>query len=189
VSGPDVVSVVAGGWSVSEVDLGRLPGLVVGVNEAAVLVPLADVAVSMDRLWAEHRWQRLVAARNVPAWPALLRFTCDHTSTRLASEPGVLNGTNSGLCAVNLAYQLRPATLVLWGFDLQRGPRGEPYWYPPYEWANPAKASSPGRLKAWAREYGVAAEQLRDAGVEVLNASPRSLLDQFRRVRPEEVYA
>ena len=49
----DVISILAGGWSFRGLDPKRLPGLTIGVNEAALLGE-TEITVSMDRLWTEH---------------------------------------------------------------------------------------------------------------------------------------
>lgn len=191
------VSVIGGGWSVREVNLARVPGTVIAVNDAALLAPRVDAAVSMDRLWTEHRWKKLrglealayirrSALQNIaerPPW--LVPFENDHTATLPSAEPGVLNGTNSGLCAVNLAYQLRPRRILLFGFDMSRGPKGESYWYPPYPWASPRGGTSDGRYREWAEQFEPTAQACRIAGIAVFNVS-RGAIDAFPRIDPKE---
>lgn len=185
-----MVTVLAGGWSAKPY-LDRLPGLVIGVNDAALRVR-CDMAVSMDRLWTEHRWEEIVATakpahirraalQNISARPDWLSvFECDHTSTKLSDTPGRLNGTHSGLCALNLAYQLRPERVVLAGFDMGKGPTGEAHWYPPYPWA-PQGATSTGKFKAWASQFETAARQCSAAGVAV-EIWGASAIPAFQRV-------
>jgi len=52
---PHDITIVAGGWSVKQLDLTKLPGLIIGVNDSSVLLPRCDIALSMDRLWSEAR--------------------------------------------------------------------------------------------------------------------------------------
>lgn len=189
---------LAGGWSVRGLDLARLPGRVIAVNDAGVRAPRVDAIVSMDRLWTEYRWSELRRLR-VPTWlrqacllnlaelPDWLRmYRCDHTATELSDAPGALNGTNSGLVALNLAYQQRPRRVVLFGFDMGRSPRGEPYWYPPYPW-RPGGGTSNGKYAEWAAQFAPAARAFAAAGVEVLNASPASRIPAFAKVDPAAV--
>jgi hypothetical protein len=174
----DIVSVVGGGWSVSQVDLSRIPGTIIAINDAAIHLPRFDFAVSMDRLWSEYRFERLraiarpcrirrAALQNIKGqWPWLQSFECDHSSARFSDQPGVLNGTNSGLCGFNLAWQLRPRQILLFGFDMKRGPAGEAYWYPPYPWS-PKGATKDGKYAEWARQFERAARSCATAGIEV----------------------
>jgi hypothetical protein len=193
----DTISVLAGGWSVKGLDLTRLPGMVIGVNDAGVRAPRVDAVVTMDRLWLEWRWPDLCRTQT-PTWarPAALKhihdrppwltvFECDWQSAEMSDEPGRLNGTNSGGCALNRAYQLRPRRVVLFGFDMGRSPQGESYWYPNYPWKPTGGAGS--KYAQWSRQFEPAAKAFRAAGIEVLNASPVSRIPAFRKVAPGDV--
>jgi hypothetical protein len=151
----ETISVVAGGWSVSQIELARIPGTIIAINDSAIHLPRFDIVVSMDRLWTEYRWAELrrlqrpahirrAAMKSMPGekWPWLRLFDCDHTSPVFTDQVGVLNGTNSGLCGFNLAYQMRPRKILLFGFDMKRGPNGEAHWFPDYPWAKPGGATT-----------------------------------------------
>lgn len=186
----ETISVIGGGWSVRDVDLTELPGVLIGVNDSAIHARV-DIAVSMDRLWAEHRFAELrdrrrltylrrSAVQNLDArWPWLHVFDNDHLTVELSEDLTRLNGTNSGVCAINLAYQLRPKRIVLFGFDMNRSPAGVAHWYPPYPWTHAAGATSSGKYRRWAEEFDRIAVQCKRAGVEVLNASPTSAITAF----------
>ncbi len=189
------VCVIAGGWSVANVDVDGLPGTVIGVNESGLL-PRCDIALSMDRLWTEHRWERL-CARGKVAWirdaalkciadrPDWLRiFSGDYKSTEFSTTPATFNGTNSGYCALNLAFRIQPQTLYLVGFDMNRGPQGQLHWHPEHPWANQAGSIKPGSLAAWAKEFEHAAEQFRSIRTKVINLSPSSAITAFAKAAP-----
>jgi hypothetical protein len=190
---PEVISIVGGGWSVRHIDQARIPGTIIGVNDSAVLLPRCDIAVSMDRLWTEYRfdvlrdrrrlaWLRRSAVQNVPSkFPWLHVFECDHESTEFIDLPDMLNGTNSGFCAFNLAYQMRPKFILLFGFDMNRNANRAAYWYPPYPWTSKAGGTSTRKYKNWAGEFFAAARKCKDAGITVLNASPQSAIDVFAK--------
>jgi hypothetical protein len=195
----DIVSIVAGGWSAKGLDFNRLPGLTIGVNDAALLAG-CDIALSMDRLWTEGRWPRLKergglahirrnALQNIDERPPWLTvFECDHLAAVMALEPGRLNGTSSGLCALNLAFRFNPRRLILFGFDMQAGPRGEPHWYPPYPWSLNG-ATTPGKFVRWQQDFALAAAAFRRARIEVVNASTRTALRCFPTCDPREMLA
>jgi hypothetical protein len=193
---PDVVSIVAGGWSASAVDLDRLPGIVIGVNDAGILIP-CDFAVSMDRLWSEGRWPDLVkrqretylrdaAAKNVdrPDWLHL--FGCDYKSSIFSHQLTTLNGTNSGFCGLNLAFILRPVRLLMFGFDMNRSPDGRAYWHAPYPWSKPQGNTKDGKYAEWAGQFEAAARSFRDAGISVFNVSATSAIQAFARITPKQ---
>lgn len=176
------ITIVAGGWSASRFDLAKLPGTIIGVNDAALLIPHVDIIVSMDRLWAENRVDKLRALRK-PTWlrrkaltnidltacPWVTPFENDHESTELSDVPGTLNGTHSGFCALNLAYQLRPCDLYLVGFDMARGPKGEAHWFPQYPWS--VNSTGAARLAVWANQFEGAALKLHAAGIRTCIAT------------------
>jgi hypothetical protein len=195
----EAITVLAGGWSASQVNLKQLPGIVIAVNDAAIYAPRIDIIVSMDRLWAEHRfpvvahmgkpiWLRRSAVKNIAiaGLDHVTVFECDHTSTTLSDEPGTLNGTNSGFCALNLAYQMRPDSLYLVGFDMQRGPRGQAHWFPQYSWVAKPHATSIGRFNDWSEQFDYAAKQLKAANIStyLVCAGGRSAIPAFPQILP-----
>lgn len=191
----EIVSVVAGGWSVAAIDLKRIPGIIIGVNDAAYHLPRCDIAVSMDRLWTEYRWPwlkekrlgcwlRRSAVQNIPEvkdknWAHV--FECNNESNVFAEDPGRLNGTNSGACGFNLAYQMQPRKIVLFGFDMCRGSNQQAYWYPPYPWTHSAGATSTKKYHAWANQFEDAEAACKLAGIEVVNASMNSAIQTFQK--------
>lgn len=200
--------VIAGGWSVSRTtvhDLHEL-GEVIGVNDAALWwVPKVDVAVTMDRLWFEHRWP-LLKQRQVRE--VYVRTKCDCNVQRgdddywktfthwdrpgLTAESGVLHGANSGICAINLAYQRMGEgdKLFLFGFDMCKGPKGEAYWYPPYPWQRePTAHSKPGYYRDWAKEFDAIAESLTRRGIKTYSVNRHTVLKQFPIVNVKEMRA
>jgi hypothetical protein len=197
----DIISILAGGWSVEQIDTSRLPGFVIAVNDSAIHGLKVDLAITMDRLWAEHRfywlqknhapkpfWVRRSATKNLPTkngWMTI--FENDHTSCQFSETSEVLNGTNSGFCALNLAYQMKPQRVVLFGFDMNRSPAGHPYWFPEYHWTKPGGATTGGKYQAWAQQFEAAAAAFRKANIDVLNASPTSAITTFPKVNPEKV--
>lgn len=192
-----IISVLGSGWSAKGLDFAKLPGTVIGVNDAGILAPKVDLIVSMDRLWTEARWAEMCALERIawirfsalaniktnPWW--LKPFFNSHTRTVPSEHFDVLNGTNSGMCALNLAYLQRPEMILLFGFDHCRGPNGEVYWHPPYPW-RPNGGTSDGRYAEWSKEYEPLAKACRERGIEVLNASPASKIEAFRKVDPQD---
>jgi hypothetical protein len=198
------VAVVAGGYSfraVREQGL-RVSGVsVIGVNDTGLLIECNSV-VSMDRLWAENRWSELCrlrrntflrrsAMQNIRERPAWLKvFDCENKPRAPSATLDRLEGNNSGLCALNLAYLDAITTsarrIVLFGFDLCRGPKGEAHWYPDYPWTD-GKSTPKGKLRDWASELSPFADACKARGIEVLNASLVSLIPNFPKRDPREV--
>jgi hypothetical protein len=159
---PETVTVLAGGWSARQY-LDRLEGTIIGVNDAAIFSPCRHrrqhgPAVDRAPLGPPGRDRQaglaapIGAEEHPPAAAGLGRsFDLRPHLDRLSTDvEGVLNGTHSGFCALNLAYQMRPQRLVLVGFDMGKGPGGEAHWWPDYPWAKPGGATTGGKFKAWA---------------------------------------
>lgn len=197
------ITIVGGGWSVGDIDFSKLVGHVIGVNESGLLLPRVDRIVSMDRKWTEHSWEKIKrlavptslrrsAVQNISGeeldacrlWLDI--FECDNETNRFSDTPIRLNGTNSGACAMNLAYQLRPRRLFLLGFDMKRSAKGEAYWYPPYPWAAQKGGTSNGKYVAWSRQFEEAARSFKSVGTDVFNVSPQSAIGAFKKITPAQ---
>jgi hypothetical protein len=194
----EVVSIIGGGWSFREVDHSKIPGLIIAVNDGLVyLERRPDCVLSMDRVWTEQRWEQIKTAcaqtyirRNVlknvrpdPSWTWFHQFENNNDGRALSPDDTVLNGANSGACAVNLAYCLRPKHLYLFGFDMCLSPDGKSHWYPQYSWA---KKQGSG-YNAWPHDFNLYAQQFKAAGVHVVNVSKYSRIIAFPKVSAREL--
>lgn len=200
---PSIVSVVAGGWSVSLVDKQNIPGTIIAVNDSLLHLPRVDIVVSMDRMWTEHRWSEL-RERAVPAWirsaalknmpgtrvspstiaPWLHVFECDHMSATFTEDFWHLNGTNSGHCAMNLAYVMKPQEVYLFGFDMRLGPHGQKHWYPDYPWK---KGNSKAPRADWINDMARAAAMFDRAKIKARIVGKWGEVKSFKRVTAEEI--
>lgn len=195
------VIVLAGGASVMEYRLRDIEqrGCLIAVNDAALFTK-CHAAFTMDRLWLEGRQLMLKALSPPEVWyrkgtpknftPPLMwnAFTHDEGyPTLMTPEHGKLNGSNSGTCAVNLAFQRKPERVFLLGFDMQRGPKGEKHWYPDYPWANDEKSGTKrGTYNDWAQEFADIALQFQKERIEVFNVNHRSLIEAFKVISFDE---
>jgi hypothetical protein len=195
--------VIAGGWTVGQWDTRALVnfGHVIGVNDAALWTNV-HTCLTMDRLWFENRIRYLAARRvynvwvrekcdcNVkydgkPAWNTFKHFAKPFPSVTV----GELHGSNSGACAMNLAMQGMQDgdTLYLLGYDMQRGPGNEPYWYPPYPWAKPGGATGNGKYKEWSAELHSFYECAKTKGMNIFNVTNRSTLVGLPRITYDQM--
>lgn len=182
----ETINIIAGGNSVKNMDLKEIckRAYTIGVNDSAVLAPV-DIGVSMDRVWAQYREPEIKGKpfllRKPPSrWPEMFTFSCNHESDVFSEIPGVLNGRNSGYCALNYAYQLRPKKIYLFGFDFS----GKPYWYPAYPWVKyPTERSR--MLPEWLTAFDQAKKQLDVAGIEVIIVG-ETVLKQFKTLTYKE---
>jgi hypothetical protein len=193
-----VISVVAGGWSVNEVDLSAIPGYIIGVNDSAYRLPRVDAIVSMDRLWTENR-SEFILKSNLPTYlrdnatrlPELREaanvtlYKCNNETVSFGPTPIYMNGTNSAVIALNLAYIMWPEKLYLFGFDMCRGPRDEAHWHPDYPWN--VKSSKGGKLAEWGKQFSSIFEEFKRKKIEVLNVSSRSRINVWKRYHPRDL--
>lgn len=177
------VIILAGGPSVRRYNLHDLEqrGTLIAISGAALLTK-PHIAFTMDRLVAEYcypQWRvqgvpsvyiRECVVKNFKPGPEVKLFQHDGPATSMSLAEYKLNGSNSGSCALNLAFQRLPKQVFLLGYDMQRDRGGHPYWHPPYPW-NTAGAAKSGRLAEWAKEFDVIAPQFEAAGIKVYNVN------------------
>lgn len=195
----EAVAVVASGPTTKAEDLGQLRGRakVVAIKKNVELIPWADVVYGCDAAWWLHKrglvdykglkvaWHKHACAR----FPDIKKIEIDESQEKLHpnarkyrmvfDRPGVLGGGgNSGYQAVNLAAQFGAKKIILVGFDMQE--RGGVHWYGRNHWE---KAGNPDSdcFRRWRAAFNVAAHDLEEQGVHVINVSPVSALTCFRR--------
>lgn len=100
--------------------------------------------------------------------PWVFPFDCRHDTAEFGDYACMLNGPNSGHCALNLAYVMKPARINLVGFDMGRGPTGEAYWFEPYPWVSSVGATSNKRYGEWAAHLDRGIRQCEAAGIAVV---------------------
>ena len=124
--------------------------------------------------------QDAAAAREL----GLLRVELAYGLDRILIEPrGRIGwGGNSGFHALNLAVQSGARRIILVGYDLNL--EGGVHWHGAH--ARVLHDPSAINLRRWARILDQQAPLLAELGVEVLNASPTSALQAFRKVDFEE---
>lgn len=193
------VIVLAAGPSVRDYNLRDLErrGILITVNGAG-LYTKPDIALTMDRLVAEYCCP-LFRIQGVPKVYIRKGTTqnfdtaslCDGRYVQFEHDgdqpaymtpvEGRLNGSNSGTCGLNLAYQMAPKRVFMFGFDMQRGDKNAgdlPYWYPPYPW-HLAGAAKNRKFMEWVGEFDEVARQFKAKGIEVFNVNHRSRIESF----------
>lgn len=187
-----IVSVIGCGPSALRCGAERSPGIRVGVNDAYRHVYCNHV-VSMDGRWFDNRWEDFCdamspmlhtrigtkGAENLPKVCRTQPFKCDRKTTKFGDSISQLNGENSGYCALNLAYLLKPTTIYLYGFDMTFE-KGSDHFFGDYEWKGQGCSNSAGKFAKWAKEMDDAARQFEEAGIEVFNTNKQSAIKAFK---------
>jgi len=167
---------------------GRATVLVVNNNFA--IAPWADALYASDHGWWYSYIKRVRATFGGECWTrdetaaeALgLLYVRSTRAPGLGVEPGTIHeGENSGYQAINLAYQLGATKIVLTGYDM----RGRGHWHEPH----PAPLVSTDDFGQFARHFDRLASDLRDRGVQVINATRNTGLRCFERATIQEALA
>lgn len=184
------------GPSLARTPLQELPrhGRVIAINDAFLRLPSADVLYFCDRAWWK-RHSHLVHERFTGRWIVTLRDEYPGVKTLrctgelgLEEDPGALrHGSNSGYQAINLAFHFGATRIVLLGYDMQVVD-GWRMHHAPRSWDRTTpEAFQRVLLQKMLPKFQSLVAPLREAGVEVLNATPGSRLTLWPRVALEEV--
>lgn len=183
------------GASLRGFDFNRLCGLgtIIAVKEAVWDLPFADHCFGLDVPWM-HRQREALSRLAIPlhlAVPkelgrpdipnAIFYERIRSRIVRLSIDPNKIEcGRNSGFGALNLAFLMGAKRIVLFGYDYQPDS-----YYCPQRYTH-KKPESVNHWPAWAAIYEQIKEQLQQAGVEVINASPSSTITAFPKIGIEE---
>lgn len=148
---------------------------VIAVNNAVALAPWADALYACDAKW--WRWHQSVPdfaglryslAPDDPAKRGCVVLN-RHGHTGLSLDPsGLCTGSNSGYQAINLAVHLGATRIILLGYDM----RGGHFFGAHPDSTGPAFAKCLDAFKTLA-------QPLKDAGVSIVNCTPKSALISF----------
>ena len=184
------IIILGGGYSIrqQDVEVNRLRDIyyTIGVNDSAMFANV-DACVSMDRLWMEHREPYMCfhgmrryyrecafAKSGLDPHPSITTFKNTNTVPLDTTDDCVLNGVNSGMCAINLALKMKPSNIFLFGFDMKRLDPHSTYWYEDYPWAKKGGGTSDGKYHEWVNDFNTIGIQLLHLGIKVWNVSPDS---------------
>jgi hypothetical protein len=182
--------VVGGGPSLIGFDFGQLRGLnVIAINRAYEFIPDAPI------LWFTD-WQFLLAHQagleghaarfkcsaewdipdfSLPAWATKFRFT---GLTGFDPRPDCLrHGNNGGYTAMHLGAHAGASALILLGFDMQHGSKGESHFHGGHGLMHVEQSLTQVMLPY----FKTLKPGLDERSIAVLNASPESALRVWPR--------
>lgn len=160
----------------------------IAINDAVQLAPWAEVLYSSDNYWYVRQqgmrtFQGIKYAmsprRNgqhhpFSRWPEIY-VLANTGETGLELEPtGLRTGRNSGYAAINLAVHLGARQIVLLGYDMSLGPRGEAHF-------DGKVSRGPGHYHLFRESFRTLVEPLKALGITVVNCSRRTALTAFPR--------
>lgn len=197
--GWETVVCVAGGPSLAEwqCDALKTPKAmgwvkVIGVNNAYQYGNLwLDALLAVDLQWWKKHHADVKKRR--PGLELVTQCASSHkqfaltTRIRGSARDGlgtheIHTGGNGGHAAVNLAYLWGAKRIILLGYDMKLGPRGEKHWHPDH----PAPCIQTQLFDHWIKRFESTAKDLERLGVQVWNATPDSALPWFDRCDIEQ---
>jgi len=185
------VILVGGGPSLRGFDFNRLlefDAWLVGVNESIFCLPRCDAGVSVDRVFVEQRFDRLrekiaggmeliIGTGSKVSQPIDATIVTRVLTNKLSDDPSkVVTCGTSGYGALNVAYLKRAKHVLLLGYDYSADGS---HHHADYPWHKPPKRADCWGF--WAKFYDSTVPQLQAAGVDVFNASPKSMIKVFGR--------
>jgi hypothetical protein len=170
---------------VEAVRIARLPTFV--CNDSYRIAPFAEVCYFADGKWflwnvEKPEWKAFAGQKCTiePSAPqvkdAAVHVLKNLGHEGLSNDPaGIMTGSHSGYQLINLATLTQPARILLLGYDCGRV-NGRKHWFgehpdgtePPYDGIK--------------KHYNRMEQDAKRFGIEILNATPGSAIDAFRKV-------
>jgi len=161
---------------------------VIGVNDAYRIAPWINGLYAADIRWWDHHIEEVRKTHIPLLWSQHdkackqygLWFTPGHSQNPhgpgLSLDPNYIRfGHNSGFQAFNIAVLLGCKRIILLGYDYTMGEAGERHWFGNH----PSPMNKAPDYDSWAKCYNSTVDILDDIGCEVINCSPRSIIDCF----------
>lgn len=181
--GSTVVCIASGpSLTQEDVDYVRGKAKVIVVNSSYQMAPWADLLYACDARW--WKWNRgatsftglkFALTKESGKWPGVRVLEKTGVEGLETKKSALRTGGNSGYQVINLAVHMGASRIVLLGYDMQRGPKGEEHWHPDY----PNRSRSPYNM--FVRHYGTLVDPLREIGVDVINCTRRTAIQCFPR--------
>lgn len=172
----------------------RKHGRWIAVKQSVEFIPDADVMIVgnkedshvLKRHYKMYTGPRLVARSWYPRMPERTLYLRRHKSTKtdqgermpLSKSPHHLAGRDVGASAVNLAYLFGATRIIVIGMDMTGG-----HWMTGHPMPRPSKSHFLRHKEA----IYTMAEDLKEEGIEVLNASPISTLKCWPKIKLEDL--
>lgn len=182
----DTVFIIGGGPSLNDFNWDSLKGKkVIAINKAIYAYPNADIIYWTDNRF--YKWYKndidLLRGTKYTIQPSpnqenvkILRRGTRHG---LEINPSLLaHGDNSGYAAINLAFHLGAKNIVLLGYDMGNV-KGKSHFHDGYPVTQTSNDVYENRFMAG---FPILAEELKQRGIKVFNASPISKLTSFPRI-------
>jgi len=173
---------------------------VIGVNNAYLLGDWLDAMFFGDCAWyVMHRnnlakWPKLKVtccarfANHVESKHDNIKYLAKDTNHRtgISDNPSLVSWNwNSGAAAISLAAHFGVNRIVLLGFDMSMDGSRSAHWHAPHGQTKGRVAPPP--FARHLKGFPTIAEDAKRRGIEILNASPTSAIQEFPKVAIKEL--
>lgn len=192
----NTVIIIAGGPSLTKADIKRAEGSgypIMGINNAYLICGKLSYLYACEKKWWNRHYEQV---KDLPYRKFILEETLDKVhepgveQMKNAGEEGlsknwpeIYHGKNGGYQAINLAVLLGFKRLILLGYDMQET-YGKVHWHGLHEGLN---NPSEKQFREWRKYYNRLAPKLKDTGIEVINATRKTALDCFEKVKLKDL--
>lgn len=186
------IAIFAGGPSLTQEAVNKCQHLIsIAINDSYLLAPWATYHYFCDKQWwswhhdkpqyRAYQGIRITAEPAVSAaWPPDAYRVRGAQASGISTDPEVVNyGKNSGYQALNVAVLMGARRIILLGYDMKIAKSGAAHWFGDHP--NKVRSNYP----SWLSGFSVAADQLAEMGVEVINCSPDTALTCFKQMSLE----
>jgi hypothetical protein len=190
---------IASGPSLSDADVERVQNwrrqdpqsrrVIVG-NTSFRNAPWADALYANDLRWFGRYGEECERTFTGEVWTCSremdgINYIEAADDVGLCTKPGrIHSGGNTGYGMVGLAYTWGARRIVLLGYDMQAGPKGELHHHGRHDAGLPNP--TPENFREWRRRMIEIGADLRREGVEVINATRRTALVCFEQMQLED---
>jgi len=157
---------------------------VIAINTTFRLALWADLLYGCDAPWWDAYIREVRATFSGELWTQDRKARRDHGLRWIESTPGkglskkpglIHQGMNGGFQAINLAYLAGVEKILLLGYDMKGG-----HWHGQHP--RPLTNAAPLLQARWLQHFDALAEDLYKTSVQVVNCTPDSALEVFRKV-------
>lgn len=186
------VFIIGGGPSLKGFDFSKISDKhIIGVNNAFMLGDFVDVCWFGDVNWYERNKSQLDNFKGLKyhccnrsaSRPDTIRYTRGKPQGIDKDPTKVAWNNNSGGSAINLAYHLGAARIILLGFDMKFNEFGENNWHDYHVKRDPKWNPYYRFLKC----FPMIAHDAKKLGIEIINTSLDSALNMFPKKSIDEV--
>lgn len=160
------------------------PFVLIVVNNTYELFPFADVLYAGDMMWWRQYHKEVSKRFKGERWSSHESIAqLFHTSyVKCIHKPGlglnmIHSNGNSGFQAINLAYLFGSRHILLTGFDMKKGPKGESHWHGDH----PKNMVQGQVFDQWIHKAATLAKDLKHHGCEVINCTVDTALTCWPR--------